>query len=178
VTAQDHPKLELIVIDDGSTDNSVDVIEAWLKRASSPRSELHPQQNRGAHTTINRGLELAHGEYLTILNSDDYYYPNRLSSLLKFIRETNREFAFSEVDHVGTDGNRLADSNSVKFGYVNAPAALARHLRGLPKETRPLVHSETEAEQLIDTMHRSLSWKLTAPMRRGGRLFRRPSEGN
>ncbi len=126
VAAQDHPNLELIVIDDGSSDNSLEVIEASLKRASSLRSELYPQQNRGAHAAINRGLELAHGEYLTILNSDDYYYPSRLAGLLKFMREANQEFAFSEVDHVGPDGSRLADSNSVRFGYVNALAALPR----------------------------------------------------
>jgi hypothetical protein len=68
--------------------------------------------------------------------------------------------------------------NSTSWQMTSPLRTLARHLQGLPKETRPMVHSEAEAEQLIDTMHRSLSWKLTAPMRWGGRFFHRPSEGN
>jgi len=124
VSAQDHRNLELIVIDDGSSDNSIGIIEESLKGATSLASEFHAQRNRGAHAAINRGLEMARGEYLAILNSDDYYYPRRLSSLLNFMRVTDKQFAFSEVDHVDTDGAKLTDTNKVRFGYLNALAAL------------------------------------------------------
>jgi glycosyltransferase involved in cell wall biosynthesis len=124
VAAQDHGNVELIVIDDGSSDDSLNVIEEALKRCSSLRCELHTQQNRGAHAAINRGLDIARGEYLSILNSDDYYYPNRISKLLSFMREGDYQFAFSEVDHVGPDGHKLPDTNQVRFGYLSAMAAL------------------------------------------------------
>ncbi len=124
VAAQDHASIELIVIDDGSADNSISIIEESLKRASSLPSEFHTQQNQGAHAAINRGLEIARGEYLSILNSDDYYYPRRLSTLLSYMRAADKQFAFSEVDHVGPDGLKLPDTNHVRFGYLSALASL------------------------------------------------------
>jgi glycosyltransferase involved in cell wall biosynthesis len=66
--------LELIVIDDGSTDTSLSVLAGF----SDPRLKVISQTNQGAHAAINRGLGEASGKYLAILNSDDAYYPRRL----------------------------------------------------------------------------------------------------
>lgn len=72
---------ELIVIDDGSRDESV----ATMSRLAhlDPRIRFEAQENRGAHATINRGLRMARGEYLAILNSDDAYEAGRLSQLVR-----------------------------------------------------------------------------------------------
>jgi glycosyltransferase involved in cell wall biosynthesis len=72
---------ELIVIDDGSKDDSAAVMRQLIAR--DPRIRFTSQLNEGAHATINRGLCEATGEYLTILNSDDAYLPGRLDALAR-----------------------------------------------------------------------------------------------
>ncbi len=78
VLNQTEPDLELIVVDDGSTDQTLSVLEGF----SDPRMRVIVQEHQGAHVAINRGLEEAQGRYLAILNSDDVYHPQRLEKLL------------------------------------------------------------------------------------------------
>lgn len=72
---------ELIVIDDGSSDESAEVMDRLAERDS--RVRFMRQENQGAHATINRGLWLTSGEFVTILNSDDAYVPGRFSALIR-----------------------------------------------------------------------------------------------
>jgi glycosyltransferase involved in cell wall biosynthesis len=75
VLEQTHDELELIVVDDGSTDESRDVLRTFR----DPRVRIELQENAGAHAAINRGLGLARGELIAILNSDDRFAPDRLA---------------------------------------------------------------------------------------------------
>ncbi|QDH20788.1 glycosyltransferase [Saccharibacillus brassicae] len=86
VLNQTYQNLELIIIDDGSKDRSLNIAQSF----NDPRLQVIAQENKGAHNTINRGLELATGEYLTILNSDDVYEKERFAKLIKYFHE-NRE---------------------------------------------------------------------------------------
>lgn len=72
---------ELIVIDDGSGDGSAAVMADLAARDG--RIRFLRQENRGAHATLNRGLALARGEFVAILNSDDSYLPGRLAALVR-----------------------------------------------------------------------------------------------
>jgi glycosyltransferase involved in cell wall biosynthesis len=74
VLDQTYKELELIIIDDGSTDKSVEIIKSF----SDNRITLITQKNEGAHSAINKGLDIAKGKYISILNSDDIYHPQRL----------------------------------------------------------------------------------------------------
>ena len=76
VLNQSHRMLEFIVIDDGSRDSSVSL----LKSIKDPRMKLVVQENAGAHAAINRGLEMAQGDYLAIINSDDTFDPQRVET--------------------------------------------------------------------------------------------------
>jgi glycosyltransferase involved in cell wall biosynthesis len=71
---------EIRVIDDGSSDDSIAVMEKLARQDS--RIVFSKQSNQGAHATINAGLQSCSGEFLTILNSDDAYLPGRLSALV------------------------------------------------------------------------------------------------
>lgn len=79
VLEQTFSDFELIIINDGSTDKSEEVV----KSIKDDRIKYCYQDNQGAHNTINRGIQLAQGEYVSILNSDDVYYKNRFVELLE-----------------------------------------------------------------------------------------------
>lgn len=114
VLAQTHRDLELIVIDDGSRDNSLEILRGF----ADPRLKVFPQENQGAHAAINRGLHLAAGEYLTVLNSDDAYHPQRLEKLLAAIKsEPDGALAGSHIEIVDDQGKTLG----VKHGYHDCP---------------------------------------------------------
>lgn len=72
---------EIIVIDDGSSDDSIAIMEKLARQDA--RIAFSKQPNQGAHATINAGLQSCSGEFVTILNSDDAYLPGRLSALVK-----------------------------------------------------------------------------------------------
>ena len=107
VLAQTLADLELIVIDDGSVDGSREIIRACA--ATDPRVRVFEQANAGAHAAINRGITLARGEFVAILNSDDRYAPSRLARLLDFCNATESlDFAVTAVRLID-DESRLID---------------------------------------------------------------------
>lgn len=84
---QTYDNLEFIIIDDGSTDQSVDEIKKYehecLKRFK--RFEWRCRENRGVSRTLNEGLAWAHGQYFTGLSSDDVMFPTKVDSLVNAI---------------------------------------------------------------------------------------------
>lgn len=108
---QTYPDLEVIIIDDGSKDHSVQKIEAWLLKhqeiAEQRNTQFVRQENQGAHITINRGLHLAKGHYLTILNSDDYFHLRRIEILVSRLENEKREFAFSRIFTIDQHGKPI-----------------------------------------------------------------------
>ena len=101
---QTYPELEILLIDDGSTDDTLAVLQAYVAQCDDPRIRLLSQSNAGSHATLNRGLEMARTPYLAILNSDDRYAPNRLQRLVEIA-------AAAEGDVFITTGVRLIDEN-------------------------------------------------------------------
>ena len=83
VLKQTYADFELIVVDDGSVDDSLEVISGF----TDPRMRVITQKNQGAHSAINRGLQESSGRYLAILNSDDAYHPQRLEKAIRVLEE-------------------------------------------------------------------------------------------
>jgi len=79
--AQTFTDLELVVIDDGSSDTTPEV----LRSIEDPRVQVVTQENRGLPATLNRGIELARGEYLARQDHDDYSKPERLARQVAYL---------------------------------------------------------------------------------------------
>jgi glycosyltransferase involved in cell wall biosynthesis len=100
VHRQTHAELELIVVDDSSPDETFDLAEALLSspeyRARFKRVVCQQnEKNLGAHHTINVGMGLARGSWVSLLNSDDVYQLSRIERLLAHAAGHRADFVFS-----------------------------------------------------------------------------------
>jgi CMP-N-acetylneuraminic acid synthetase len=82
VLAQTLQDFELLIIDDGSTDESRSIMEQY---ADHSQIKLIYQQNRGLNVTNNIALRLAHGHYIVRLDADDYFEPNALEAMAEIL---------------------------------------------------------------------------------------------
>ncbi len=104
VLNQSHENLEVIIVDDGSTDNSYEVIRQYLKN-SRVRYIKH-ETNKGAQAARNTGIKSAAGNYIAFLDSDDEWLPKKIEIQLDKARESKRLCVIHSdtlVAHEGTD---------------------------------------------------------------------------
>lgn len=95
VLNQEYQNFEIIVVDDGSTDNTEEVV----LKIKDPRLIYHKKENGERAKARNRGAHLAKGSYINFLDSDDTLYPNHLSEADKMVRENSSP----EVFHLNYD---------------------------------------------------------------------------
>lgn len=107
--------VELIIIDDGSSDDTLQRLQPYEQHENV---QVHAQENHGAHHAINRGLSLATGEVVFILNSDDAFEPDRTRVLLEHFRsDPELVMLCSYLKVVDADGGLIG----IKQGFRNMP---------------------------------------------------------
>lgn len=89
VIRQTLKDIEIICVDDGSTDNSLSILQNYAKVDS--RFIILKQNNQGAAIARNRGLAISKGSFVSILDADDFFSPNMLEDAYKKLIETNSE---------------------------------------------------------------------------------------
>ncbi|HNW26158.1 MAG TPA: glycosyltransferase [Candidatus Gastranaerophilaceae bacterium] len=105
VIAQTYTNWELIVVDDGSTDNSVEVIKEFCARDERIKFFRHLEgENRGLKETLILGIEKATGDYIAFLESDDIWEQNCLEEKIKVAAQyPEAKIIFSDVDLFGNE---------------------------------------------------------------------------
>jgi glycosyltransferase involved in cell wall biosynthesis len=123
VLAQTRRVDKIVIVDDGSTDDSVEIVRTF----PDSRIELYTQPNTGTHVALNRGIEKAVAcDYVAILNSDDVFAPERIAKCAVFLDET------LAIDVVATRP-RLIDSTGSEIAFSDPRAkwfAAAWSVRG------------------------------------------------
>ena len=107
VFTQTYPNIELIVIDDGSSDGSASLIASVLKDSPFP-CHFVCRDNRGAHATLNECASLASGKYLAPLNSDDVFARNRIALMVSSLETTELSWGFSRIVCVDDQSGELS----------------------------------------------------------------------
>lgn len=100
VLGQTYRPIELIVVDDGSTDETRETAERWGYKYRDDRFTFTYlfQENAGAPTARNTGLAASHGEFVQFLDSDDLLYPERLSRLVDLFNETSCDYVYTGLE--------------------------------------------------------------------------------
>lgn len=103
ITEQTLKEIEIICVDDGSTDSSYKIIEDFAKKDS--RVIPVKQKNGGAGAARNNGLRRARGKYLSFLDSDDFFEPTMLEEAYKKAEETKADFVVFNSDQYYEDSH-------------------------------------------------------------------------
>ncbi len=119
---QTYPNIEVIVVDDGSTDNTSKILQKY------DDITIIKQENKGVAGARNTGINNSHGEYIAILDSDDKWLKNRLSIMIPDLIKSGCELCISNYYYVNEKRQRISDepaySNEFKEPLENQYKAL------------------------------------------------------
>lgn len=126
VITQTYSNIEYIIIDGASTDGTLDII----KKYESKITQLVSEKDSGIYNAMNKGLALANGEIIAILNADDYYYPETIQWVAD-------QFDQSKADVVYGDLTKLRVLNNKQYFKTIQPDI------NLMEQTMPIFHPAT-----------------------------------
>ena len=109
VINQTYKDIEIILIDDGSTDNSGKICEEYAKKDA--RIKFFRQENKGLSAVKNRGIETASGDYIMFIDSDDYPDAQMCEKLLNALSEQDADMAVCHYSYIDDGGNLLPSSD-------------------------------------------------------------------
>ena len=120
VQAQTYQNWEMIIVDDGSADGSVDITKAFVENDERIRLIIL-QNNRGPAVARNEGIKVACGRYIAFLDSDDLWLPEKLEKQLRFMNNKHSPLSFSSYEKIDEDGNILGQIpiNKKKISYTD-----------------------------------------------------------
>lgn len=106
IKQQSYSHWEMIIIDDASTDNSIEVIQAEIN--NDPRiTLLQNDQNKGQCYSRNRGLDACQGTYITFIDADDLILPDKFRDQLAFMDENNYPLTYAGYRRMTADGQTI-----------------------------------------------------------------------
>jgi teichuronic acid biosynthesis glycosyltransferase TuaG len=115
VCDQTYPFWEMIIIDDGSTDETPEVIKEIANNESRIKWKIL-DKNRGIASARNEAIKMANGRFLTFLDHDDLWLPQKLEEQVTFMMENNYHFTYTSYERINEDGTLV--------NRINAPFSI------------------------------------------------------
>ena len=111
VLAQDYPRVEHVVVDGGSTDETIEILGRY------PHLRWVSEPDAGQAAAINKGFRMATGEIYGWLNADDYYLPGAITAAVDVLRSGDCEFVHGGWRQIREDGTPIRDVAPLPFDY-------------------------------------------------------------
>ena len=113
VLAQTYHNIEIVMVDDRSSDGSAEIIRRYQEKYPQIVYFLQPT-NMGAGHARNKALELARGQYVAFLDADDLWKPDKIEKQLKVLSEKKGSFCFTAIEMIDGEGNVIKGKRKVK----------------------------------------------------------------
>ena len=118
VLSQSYENYEYIIIDGASTDNTTSIIEKYKDRFKGKLKYIS-EPDKGIYDAMNKGIALANGKVIALLNSDDYYFENTLSTVQEAYNSSNKKSVISaELIFKSDAGEQLLKTSEKRFKKV------------------------------------------------------------
>jgi len=136
VISQSYPNIELIIVDDGSSDKSYEICQSFVTEKKIKISTFQ-QENKGPYPARNNALSHANGTYIAFLDADDYWDKDCLSLLSQAIEKNQADTAYCGWQNVGHDGGG---------------------------STEPYIPPEYEQSEIVKSFLKSCPWPIHAAL--------------
>lgn len=176
VTHQGDLPIELICIDDNSSDTRVQELLGKIKGINPNIQIILQTKNRGISYTQNSAVELAKGKYIALLDCDDYLKEDALSVVIEYIKEyTDVDYFFTDRTNINPQGKVLYDAlySSVRHSSIKddlLDRMIASHLKVIKKSTYKALGGSSEQLSGIQ------DWELALKVAQNGRLYYIPQK--
>ncbi|NLL62094.1 MAG: glycosyltransferase [Candidatus Atribacteria bacterium] len=145
---QTYRNLEIILVNDGSTDNSLVICYQYSEK--DKRVTVITQENRGVSSARNRGLDIATGDYIGFVDSDDYIAPDMYQQLLIACLENDADI--SECGYYTVDeSDKVISSSSLKNGIIDGKYESSKAYV-LRENTTPLVWNKLYKKKIFNSI--------------------------
>ena len=124
IFSQTYRQIELVVIDDGSTDGSTEIARRALAPSPFP-CRFVARENRGATATINEAISLSSAPFINILNSDDWFSDDRIALMVEHVAASGAHWGFSQTAYVDDRDHPLDPVLDKRAGTLSAVAGAA-----------------------------------------------------
>ena len=107
---------EIIIIDDGSTDQSPKLIQEWVTNHPEVKTKFFSRENRGVTATLNQLVDLAEGEFIRFFGSDDLSAPHANEVMIDFLTKNKADAVFGFCEVIDQNGKIIADNSIIQLG--------------------------------------------------------------
>lgn len=154
VLTQTYSDFELIIVDDGSTDNTKEIVESYKDH----RIKYVYQENSGACAARNKGISLAKGKFIAFHDSDDIWLPSKLEVQIKAIEETGADIVACQMIKTDEDGKRELIPKLNESQFMNMSSMPA----GIGTQTLLMKNNVAKHIQFDDEMPRlqEMEWLI------------------
>lgn len=131
VISQSYCNLEIICIDDGSQDNTINILNKFKKKINEFKLLINTR-NRGPSYTRNRGISVAQGCYVAFLDADDYWHPQKIEIQFNIMKKQNWNFIGASFKKDLTISNKPVNTNEMEYKSISFNKLLFKNYFSTP----------------------------------------------